>query len=116
MHMTVTALTSGRARFPHRQLENDYSYDHGVEPEASRIRILAVMVLNTLNKLDLAVFGLTVVWFLAIWLVRGNSSSKRQLPPGPRPLPLVGNVFQVPKEKDYILYAEWAKLYGELAT
>ena len=35
------------------------------------------------------------------------------LPPGPPPLPIVGNVLHMPKEQPWREYAEWAKQYGE---
>lgn len=69
------------------------------------------MSLNALNASDLTVIGLAAVSLAILWYV--NNKPKLQLPPGPRPLPLVGNVFQVPKEKDYVVYSEWAKQYGE---
>lgn len=35
-------------------------------------------------------------------------------PPGPRPLPFVGNVFQLPQVNPWIIYREWAKTYGKI--
>jgi len=36
------------------------------------------------------------------------------LPPGPRGLPVLGNALQIPKERPWLVYAEWAKTYGDL--
>ncbi|KAI0062665.1 cytochrome P450 [Artomyces pyxidatus] len=33
-------------------------------------------------------------------------------PPGPRPLPVVGNLFDIPPQYSWKAYAEWAKIYG----
>jgi hypothetical protein len=35
------------------------------------------------------------------------------LPPGPKPLPLLGNVLDMPKEHEYLTYAEWGGVYGK---
>ncbi|KIJ40651.1 hypothetical protein M422DRAFT_256343 [Sphaerobolus stellatus SS14] len=35
-----------------------------------------------------------------------------KLPPGPPPKFLVGNAFDMPKEREWETFAEWAKEYG----
>ncbi len=55
-----------------------------------------------------------VVTFIS-WLY---STPKRRpslpLPPGPKPLPLLGNLFDVPQEKPWITYMGWSRSYGML--
>lgn len=34
------------------------------------------------------------------------------LPPGPRRLPILGNIFDLPTVKPWLVYKEWARLYG----
>jgi hypothetical protein len=36
------------------------------------------------------------------------------LPPGPKPLPLLGNLFDIPASRDYEIYTEWGKDYGDV--
>ncbi|KIJ57218.1 hypothetical protein M422DRAFT_148860 [Sphaerobolus stellatus SS14] len=40
---------------------------------------------------------------------------KLPLPPGPKPLPLIGNVFDMPTSHEYVKYAEWGDKYGDVA-
>jgi hypothetical protein len=48
-------------------------------------------------------------------LKRGKSSNPRRLPlpPGPIGHPLIGNLFDHPVEKPWIVYKDWCKTYGE---
>jgi hypothetical protein len=62
-----------------------------------------------------AISGLSL---LSILYVYRKTCSSAALPPGPPRAPIVGNVFQIPKERPWLKYAEWAEQYGEsyLAT
>lgn len=39
-----------------------------------------------------------------------------RMPPGPTPLPFLGNKFQLPKTKPWIQFQEWSKTYGPIFT
>ncbi|KAJ3557799.1 hypothetical protein NM688_g1273 [Phlebia brevispora] len=61
--------------------------------------------------------GLTVFVLLLIGtFVYFVDAAKRQrsvpLPPGPKPLPLVGNLLDLPKEQPWFTYRDWANKYG----
>ena len=51
--------------------------------------------------------------FLGILYVYRKTRPSAVLPPGPLQAPVVGNLFQVPKEQPWIKYSEWAEQYGE---
>lgn len=51
--------------------------------------------------------------FLCIFYVYCKTRPSTALPPGPPPLPIVGNVLHMPKEQPWLKYADWAKQYGE---
>lgn len=48
-------------------------------------------------------------------LDRRQNPSRLPLPPGPKGYPLIGNVLDIPTSQQWNTYAEWAKVYGELA-
>ncbi|KAF5355945.1 hypothetical protein D9756_004267 [Leucocoprinus leucothites] len=37
-----------------------------------------------------------------------------RLPPGPTPLPLIGNIHQIPSEHSHLMFTEWRKAYGPI--
>ena len=45
----------------------------------------------------------------------GNPSGL-PLPPGPKGYPLVGNLFDMPAQKSWVVYDEWRKIYGNPFT
>ncbi|EMD37513.1 hypothetical protein CERSUDRAFT_50154 [Gelatoporia subvermispora B] len=55
---------------------------------------------------------------LAFWWKRFKSQANTYwgspLPPGPSPLPLIGNVFDMPNNYPWKVYAKWAKTYGDV--
>lgn len=50
----------------------------------------------------------------AYTLVRGRRSPR--YPPGPKPLPIIGNVKDLPREKEALVYADWFRKYGACFT
>ncbi|KAH6905497.1 cytochrome P450 [Coprinopsis sp. MPI-PUGE-AT-0042] len=60
----------------------------------------------------LAIGALT---FITLAVLRGRRSARGlPLPPGPKGLPLLGNIFQIPSEKPWEVYNEWRKVYGDI--
>jgi hypothetical protein len=52
--------------------------------------------------------------FVLGWLTRRSTHNGIPLPPGPRPLPLIGNLIGMPKEKDWETYRAWNERYGDI--
>jgi hypothetical protein len=51
--------------------------------------------------------------FLSVLYVYRKTRPSAVLPPGPPQAPVVGNLFQMPKEQPWLKYAAWAERYGE---
>ena len=60
----------------------------------------------------------TICCFCALLLLRRFATTKSQvpLPPGPKGLPLIGNLFDIPRAYEWLTFSEWAKRWGKLFT
>jgi hypothetical protein len=60
----------------------------------------------------------SVIWLdlalatLALFLVKSFLSKRPPLPPGPKGLPLLGNLFDMPKSREWLTFAKWGQQYG----
>lgn len=48
-------------------------------------------------------------------VLRSISRKSLSLPPGPKGLPLVGNVLDMPSEKEWLTFARWGETWGKSA-
>ena len=65
--------------------------------------------MGNLTYFDIAA-GCVGVYLLKRYL---SKSSLPPLPPGPKGLPLIGNVLDMPTQKDWETYAQWGDTFGE---
>ena len=47
---------------------------------------------------------------------RDRNPNGLPLPPGPKGYPLIGNFFDMPADKPWVVYDEWRKTYGKVYT
>lgn len=70
------------------------------------------LTMEHLSQYPLAL--LSVLLPLGYLILRISQKDKLPYPPGPRPLPLIGNVLDIPTKLDHVVYAEWSKIYGDV--
>ncbi|KAI0061753.1 cytochrome P450 [Artomyces pyxidatus] len=69
---------------------------------------------SLLSPLDLVVIALTLLFVQAVRERRRRKGLP--YPPGPRGLSIIGNLFDAPRERPWLTYAEWAKKYGDILS
>lgn len=54
-----------------------------------------------------------VLFLVSIWAIHGyKRRGGLSYPPGPRPLPLIGNLLNIPKDSSWLAYTQFSKTYG----
>ncbi|KAG6827504.1 hypothetical protein H0H92_011524 [Tricholoma furcatifolium] len=72
------------------------------------------MMLQDSNPVILSISGGLAI--LALYLFTEKLRRGSQLPPGPRGLPIIGNMFDMPKEYEWKHWAKHKDLYGPIST
>lgn len=68
-----------------------------------------------LDILSFSCVGLSIMAIAILLRIRiFRNWNRLPLPPGPKPLPLIGNVLDMPKYHEWYTYQDWNKKYGLL--
>lgn len=62
------------------------------------------------------ILAVILLSLLSFFILRYNHRRSRHMlpfPPGPKPLPIVGNLFDLPNNLPWLTYSEWNQKYGE---
>ena len=70
-------------------------------------------ILGTYPYYKLAAVFFSVMLFRQWKKSRDGNLNGLPLPPGPKGYPLIGNIFDMPIYKPWIVYDEWRKIYGK---
>ena len=98
-------------------------YKHSFASPAFKLQVTTILLnmnssimglLGTYPYHTLALLFLSYVLFRR-WEEKDRNVNPKglPLPPGPKGYPLIGNLFDMPASKPWILYDQWFKVYGE---
>jgi len=68
----------------------------------------------TSSSLHLALATVAIASSVSIIYYWQSTKSSKKAPPGPKGIPLVGNEFQIPDDKQWLTFHEWGKIYGDI--
>ena len=70
-------------------------------------------LLETYSYQILAALFVGYIVFRRLNKSRTDNPKGLPLPPGPKGYPLIGNLFDMPFDKPWLVYDEWSKTYGK---
>ena len=76
--------------------------------------LLLPIARREMHSLELVATGLAVA--IALWGLVTKKASSLPTPPGPKKLPILGNLLDIPTTFEWITYARWTKEYGLYST
>lgn len=73
-------------------------------------------MLDANYSLNSIIYGglFAVLILVALLLARRSFNKALPYPPGPKPLPFLGNVLDIPRDSPWLTFSQWAKEYGEI--
>ena len=94
-------------------------YGHHISPHdhlwVSHIEYARAMSSTTSIILISTIVGLCVLW--RVWhRGSGMRSGNLPLPPGPTPMPIIGNLLDIPTSHAWLKVKEWSKIYGRFSS
>ena len=73
----------------------------------------AIDLLGTYPYYKLAALFIGIMLFRQVIKGKDGNPNGLPLPPGPKGYPLIGNLFDMPIHKPWLVYDQWRKTYGK---
>jgi hypothetical protein len=64
-----------------------------------------------LTRYDILLGSLTILFSLALFVAHAGKK-RLPYPPGPKRLPIVGNLFNMPSREEWVTYRKWSQEFG----
>lgn len=64
------------------------------------------------GSLTTLAIAITVVSLVFAYRLLYRTCRNTPFPPGPKGLPFIGNIFDMPSEKEWLTFARWGEKYG----
>ncbi len=64
---------------------------------------------TSLATLDIAII---LAGLAFVWRVFRRNNRNAPFPPGPKGLPFIGNLFDMPTEREWLTFTKWGEKYG----
>ena len=59
-----------------------------------------------------AIAALFLCWVTTLLVIKARQKTRLPLPPGPRGWPVIGNAFDIPKDREWLTFMDWSRKYG----
>ena len=87
-------------------------YKNRTHPASGRTNIPH---LYTMLASDYVAIAAVAIAFVGIYVHRRRSKPSHLYPPGPKPLPFIGNILDIPQQFQWRRFCEWKGIYGTLS-
>lgn len=82
-------------------------------PSVDARLVLTLLDIRTmLGELTYFDAALAFLAFILLKIIANRYKQRRRYPPGPKGLPFIGNVLQMPKAHEWLAFAGWGEQYG----
>ena len=74
---------------------------------------IGLLLVGTYPYYKLVALFFGIILFGQLKKGRNGNPNGLPLPPGPKGYPVIGNIFDMPVDKPWVVYDEWRKTYGK---